>query len=320
MKRVGLAAILLALAISASVSQSSARTAAQTGNDLLQFLPDGSAVIVVDMQRVTGSSLWAAISSQDKIKSGLEKAQAEISELGVRLSDVQAVALVFAREGSKDPTVAVTGGFEQSDLLARMRANAKIKLASEKYKNYEIFKATSVNENKSASHNDGSFAFFDSRTAVVGSADSVRASIDTKLGSRPGISQNAKLAEALAQNTAGAIRFALEFTPAMASGLQSSQAPLPDFASVKLIFGSIDVASGLDLIATLRNDSAEHAKNMAERLNGLLEMARGFLSASNDPKMTPFVGALKTVSISGSDIDVKITGSVPLEVITQLLK
>ena len=100
MKRVALAAILLALALSASASRTSAG-AAQTGNDLLQLLPDGHAVLVVDVQRVTTSSLWATLSTQNKIKSELDKAQAEISEMGVNIANIQTVALTFSGEGTQ---------------------------------------------------------------------------------------------------------------------------------------------------------------------------------------------------------------------------
>ena len=328
MKRVALTAILLALAISVGVNQTSARTAAQAGSDLLQVLPDGNAVIVIDVHRVTTSNLWATISAQAKVKSQIDKAQAEISELGVKLADIQTVALVFPLGDKDNPTVAVSGGFDQNDLLSRMRSNEKIHLTSEKYKNFEIFKAESVatpsndqsKDNKPRKKDDGAFVFYDAKTAVIGSDAAVRASIDTKLGSRPSVAQNAKLTEAIAQNPGAAIRFAMEFTSSMASGLQSSQMPLPDFASVKLIFGSVDVVSGLDLVATLRNDTAEHAKNMSDRLNGLLEMVRGYLGAANDPKTAPLVGALKSVSVTGSDVDVKITGNLPMEVFAQILK
>jgi hypothetical protein len=340
MRRVTLVAILLALAISASVNQISARPAAQSGNDLLQLLPDGNAVIVIDMQKMTTSSLWGAISSQEKIKSNIDKANSELSDLGIKLGDLQTVALTFPAADMNSPVIAVTGGFEQNDLLTRLRANAKIKLTSEKYKNFDIYRVESVpaaakdqaKESKPApsdgnvkltakTNDDGSFAFYDAKTVVVGSPASVRASIDTKTGARTSIAQNAQLNEGLAQNPAAAIRFALNVTPAMTSGIQSSQIPLPDFSSVKMIFGSVDVASGLDLIATLRSDTAEHAKNIADRLNGLLEMVRGYVSTmSNDPKMAGIAGALKTVSVTGSDIDVKISGNLPLEIFTQIMK
>ena len=329
MKRVALAAILLALAVSASASRTSAG-AAQTGNDLLQILPDGHAVVVVDVQRVTSSSLWATLSTQNKIKSEIDKAQAEISEMGINLTSIQTVALTFSGEGThNNPAVAVSGGFDQNDVLSRLRANPKVKLTSEKYKNYEIFSADSVKTSSDGQakggefrhkKDDGAFVFYDSRTAVVGSPAAVRASIDTKLGARQSIAQNAKLIEAIAQNPSAAIRFAMTVTPSMTSGLKSSELPLPDFDSVKMVFGSVDVASGVDLIATLRSDTAEHAKSIADRLNGLLDMARGFLGASNDAKMAPLVSALKTVTVTGADIDVKITGNVPMEVITQVLK
>lgn len=340
MKKVTLVALLLALAVSISVGRTSARVAAQAGTDLLQVLPEGGAVVVIDVRRVTSSSLWATLGAQEKIRTALNQMQSEVAELGINLTDIQTVALAFPASSMGNPSVAIAGGFEQSDLLARLRASGKVKVTSEKYKNFEIFTAESVappasekpseqakdgkpgekpQDSKPAKKDETSFVFYDSRTAVLGSPASVRASVDTKLGGKS-IAQNAKLTEALAQNPTAAIRFAIEMTPSMTSGMQSSGMPLPDFSSVKLIFGSIDVTSGLDLIATLRNDSAEHAKAMAERLNGLLEMARGFLTAANDPKMAPLVSALKTVNIIGSDVDVKITGNVPLEVIMQLLK
>ena len=331
MKRVIFAAFLLALAVSAGVVRSSARTAPQAGNELLGLLPDGGTVVVADVRRITTSNLWSTLAGQEKIRAGLEKMQADAAGLGIRLADIQSVALAFPAGGMSNPTVAVSGGFDQSDLLSRLRADSKVKVTSEKYKNFEIFKAESVaapasdkpaepgKEAKPVHKDDTSFVFYDSHTAVIGSSASVRASVDTKLGGKS-IAQNAKLTDALGQNPTAAIRFALEMTPSMSSGLQSTGMPLPDFSSVKLIFGSLDVNSGVDLIAFLRNDSAEHAKVVAERLNGLLDMVRGFLTASNDPKTAPLVSALKTVSITGSDIDVKITGTVPLEVITQLLK
>jgi hypothetical protein len=93
-----------------------------------------------------------------------------------------------------------------------------------------------------------------------------------------------------------------------------------DFSSIKLVFGSIDIASGVDLNATLRSDNADHAKSIASQLSGLLDMVRGMIGSSTDPKVAPIAAALKSVNISASDIDVHITGSVPMDVLSQLLK
>jgi hypothetical protein len=331
MRRIAFLVVLVVLTVVAGVTLSAARSAVRTGA-LLEALPDGTGVAVVDFQKIAASSLWATINAQEKLKSAIDKAQSEMSELGVKLSDVHSVAVVFPGAGTKTPTVALTGGFEQTDLLTRLRANGKVKLTSEKYKDFDIYRARSVPTSvpskepsgtdggrASATKDDTAFVFYDANTLVTGSLDSVRASVDVKTGARPGITQNAKLMDALAQNPGAAVRFAFALTPAMASAIQSSDLPMPEFSSVTLVFGTIDVASGIDLNATLRSDTAEHAKAIAERLNGLLTMARGFLGSMSDPKVAQIAEALKTVNVISADADVKITGSLPMDLLNSLL-
>ena len=335
MRRIVFLAILVAVTISGSVKWSSVQSATHAG-DVLGLLPDGYAVAIVDFQKIAGSSLWAAINTQEKFKSAIDKVESEMGDVGVKLSDVHTLALVFPTSSMNDPTIAVTGAFDQTALLARLKTNGKVKLTSEKYKNYEVFKANPIPSDAPSKERTGrksgatvsiaaasktgtSFVFHDAATVVIGSPETVRASIDVATGARQSITRNGRLTEALAQNPAAAIRFALAITPAMTSGLQSSEIPLPDFSSVGLVFGTIDVASGIDLSITLRSDTAEHAKSMAERLNGLLGMAKGFLGAMVDPKIAPIAEALKTVSINSADVDVRITGSLPLDLLTSLL-
>jgi hypothetical protein len=334
MRKIAFLIVLVALTVVAGVKLSAARSATPTGA-LLEALPDGTGVAVIDFQKIVGSSLWATINAQEKLKSAIDKAQSEMSDLGVKLSDVRSVAVVFPAAGMNSPTVALTGGFEQTDLLTRLRANGKVKLTSEKYKDFDIYRARSIpaavppkelsgTKPVSASvvtitKDDTAFVFYDANTLVTGSLEAVRASVDVKTGARPAITQNAKLMDALAQNPAAAIRFALALTPAMTSGLQSSDLPMPEFSSVTLVFGTIDVASGIDLNATLRSDNAQHAKAIAERLNGLLTMARGFLGSMSDPKVAQIAEALKTVNVISADADVKITGSLPMDLLNSLL-
>ena len=333
MKKIVFLLMLAALAAVAGVTMSSARVATPA-SALLENLPDGTAVALIDFQKITGSSFWTAINAQDKLKGVFDKAQSEMTDLGVKLSDIRTVAVVFPA-GMDNPTVALNGGFERDDLLARLRASGKVKLTSEKYKDFEIFtaknkiaavppkgdvgtKPDSVKGAKTTTNDETSFVFFDANTLVASNLDGVRASVDVKTGARPGITQNAKLTDALAPNPTAAIRFALAITPAMTSSLQTSEFPIPDFSSVTLIFGSIDMSSGIDLIATLRSDNAEHAKAISERLNGLLTMAKGFLSAMSDPRIAGIAEALKTVNIVATDADVRITGNLPMDLLTSL--
>lgn len=332
MKKVSFILILATVLIAAGSRMTTARSEPQSAVELLQLLPDGNILAVIDVQKVTASSLWATLSTQPKVKSTLDKMQADISDIGVSLSDVQTVALVFSGKDFNNPTVAVNGGFDQSAVLSHLRSNQKIKLTSERYKNYDVYRTeplpTSAAGDAGApgaaatarKTNETSFFFYDSKRVVVGSASSVRASVDAISGARANVAQNAKLTEGIGQNPSAAVRFAINLMPSMTSGLSSFEIPIPDFSSVNLIFGAIDVASGVTLNATLRNDTAEHAKTITDRLNGLLMAAKGLLTASTNPKMSALSEALKSVSIAGNDIDVTITASLPQELFAQLFK
>ena len=331
MRKIAFLSLLVMFALSAGVKLSPAWSA--TPASLLDALPDGTAVAVIDFQKIAGSSLWATINAQDKLKSEIDKAQSEMANLGVTLSDVHTVALVFS-SGFNSPTVAVSGGFDQNGLLERLRTIPRVSLTSEKYKGIDIYKARSVaapSESKDLSASgsaragktpaakDGtSFVFYDASTLVAGSSQAVRASVDVKTGAIPGLTQNTQLSEALAQNPAAAVRFALTLTPAMTSGLKSGDLPV-DFSSIRLVFGSIDVGSGIDLNATLRSDNAENAKSISEKLNALLTMASGLLGSMTDPKMTSIAEALKAVTVTAADADVKITGNLPMALLNSLM-
>ena len=318
MKRIAFMAIALALAISAGIGRTQAVPAAQAGTDLLPLLPDGTGVVVVDVQKLISSSLWATISEKGPIKDALRRME-DVTELGVSIKDIRSVAVVFGSTGPNNFTAAVSGTFNQAALLARARSDQRIKLTSEKYKNYEIYNVTEAKPTGPKADNM-SFMFYDAGTIVAGSQAGVHASIDAITGGKSGIAQNAKLAAGLNSDSAAAVRFAIELTPAMTGGLQSTELPLPDFSSINMVFGGVDLTSGVGINATLRSNTAEQAKVVAERLNGILAMAKGFLGSSNDPKMAALSEALKTVTISGADVDVKITGNLPMELLSQVLR
>ena len=320
MKRIAFAVIVLALAVSAGFRGTSAQPAAQAESELLSLLPDGSGVVVVDVQKILSSSFWTTISQQDKVRSAIEKVQSDISEIGLRLEDLQTVALGLPASGMKDITGAVTGNFDQANLLLRLRADEKVRLTSETYKGIEIHKVNKAGSNDQAGSEEVAFAFYNSATTVFGNIAGVRASVDAQSGEKPSIVQNTKLGNALAETSPAAIRFALAVTPGMTSAIKSDQLPLPDFSSISVIFGTAEFTTAIDLNATLRNDNAEHAQAIANQLNGLLAMAKGFLGSSGDPKMAAIVGALKTVTVTASDVDVKITGNLPGEVLAQVLR
>jgi len=331
MKRMAFLSVLVVLALTTGVTLTPARSAT-AASGLLEYLPDGNAVVIIDFQKIAGSSLWATINAQDKLKGEIDKAQSEMSNLGITLSDVHTVALVFSGGSfSSRPTVAVSGGFEQNLLLERLRASGKIKLSSEKYKGIDIYKATAIAAQsrpkagtKSAApakitdvaKDETSFVFHDSATVVAGSLEAVRASVDVKTGAKPGLTQNTQLSNALSQNPSSAIRFALSLTSSMTNGLRSADLPV-DFSSISMIFGTVDIGQSIDLDATLRSDTVDNAKSLSEKLNSLLTLANGLVAF--DPKLAAIGEALKTVRIVNAETDVRITGSLPMELLNSLI-
>jgi hypothetical protein len=307
-----IAFLALALVVSATVT----RTQAQPG-DLLQFLPDGNMVIVIDARKITSSPDWSKLSSQNKVKGLLEKAQGETLELGIKLTDIDLAALVFPTASFSDPVVAARGRFNQADIIARIRSDSKVKLTAEKYKEFDVHRVAVVAQTSKGTHGV-SFVFYDAGTVVVGTPAGVRASIDARTGAKPAVAQNARFADVIAQNPTAAVRFAMD-PKSLTDSLQTNELPLPDFGSIKLIFGTLDLTSTADLNVTLRNDTADNAKAMAERLNGLLGMGRAYLASMSDPKMVTLGNALKTVTITATDIDVKIAGTLPAETLAQVL-
>jgi hypothetical protein len=310
----------LLIAISAAVANRAAQPAAQTGAELLNALPDGKAAIVIDVQRVISSNLF----SQEKLKSLLDKAQSETSQIGVKISDINTVVLSFPSSKFNDPVVALSGTLNQNSILAQLRDKQNVRVEAEKYKGLDIQKVFETGKTdangKVTTSNKMAFVFLDASTVVIGSLSSVQAAIDTRSGERPSLAKNAELMAALSQNSAAPINFALKMDAGMAKGLSTDSLPLPNFESLKMIFGAIELTNGVGLNATLRSDTVEHAKAMADQLTSLLAMAKGFLAASSDPKTASIGDALKTLTVTATDVDVKITGNLPMELIGQFLK
>jgi hypothetical protein len=250
-----------------------------------------------------------------KATHAIQKAESELSSIGLKVSDLAGVAVAIPVTPSTSAVAVASGSFNPSDILAKLRDNSNVKLTSEKYKGLDVYRVVSTS---TTNHSDVSFAFYDSGTAVVGPATGVRSAIDVHLGDKPSMAKNANLDQVMTQNASAAIRFALIPPNGSLSSIQSDKIPLPDFSSVNLIFGTVAVTSAVDINATLRSDTADHAKAISSQLNSLLSMAKGFVSSSN-PKTAPIAEALKTVTINENGGDVTISASLSKDVLSQLI-
>jgi hypothetical protein len=284
--------------------------------DPVQMLPDGVGLAVFDVQKVTSSELWGALGQKQGAKKFIDKVQSHLLDLGLKLSDLNTLAMSFPSSGVSNVSMIVTGSFNGDDVLAKLRANPKVKLTSETYKNLQVQRAVYTD---GASHSDTWFAFLDAGVATVGAQSGVHATIDVRAGDKPSIAQDAKIMAGMSENQPSAVRFVLAPNGGLLGALESGNIPLPDFSTVSIIFGTVGVASGIDLNITIRNDTADHAKAMSNQLSGLLAMARGFLGSSTDPKMAPIADAVKTVTVTDSGMDVKISGSLSKELLARVI-
>ncbi|HEY6332575.1 MAG TPA: hypothetical protein VI756_24845 [Blastocatellia bacterium] len=317
MKKITLSLIAMVLLAATSVSTLGRTNPRPSATDLQSSLPDGIGVASVDISQLTGSTLWGALASGDKPVRAIQSLQARMSDIGLKLTDLSQMAVCLSSPGTNGLLAAVTGSISEDALVGKLRADSRVKLTTESYKNARVYAAAITNKAGTRTQNL-SFAFTAPAIVVLGSSKGVHAAIDAARGDKPSLAGDSKLQSALAGTGAGPIRFAIAPTPDLAKQLESSSIPLPDFSTVDLVFGSLGVSSGIDLNVTLHNDTADHATAMAAQLNSLLSMAKGMLGSSTNPKNQVILEAVKTVSITSSQSDVKITGSLSQDMLSKV--
>ena len=316
-KRISLITMAALMSGSAALRPAPAQPRGETA--LLQLLPNGEGVVTLDVQRVIGSELWALVSSQGRLKNLIGQAQSELGALGLETSDLKTAAIAVPGDGRESFVAVVTGRFNETGLLARLREDKRVAISSGDYKNVRVHLLAQSGATGQA-YSDIAFAFYDSGTLVVGSLGGVKAAIDVRAGDQPGIARNQKYAGVLEQLPAGAVGLALSPQPLLGHMPKDMPLPLPDLKNVNLIFGSVDVGSGIDLNLIFRNDTAEQGVSMAVNLKVLLKTATGVLKVAKKGKYAPVADALKTFSISNNGPDVKVTGALSKELFAQFLK
>ena len=311
--------ITIAALMAGSVALRPAPAQPRSETSLPRLLPDGEGVVTLDVQRVIGSELWTMVSSQGRLKNLIGQAQSELEALGVKTSDLKTAAIAVPGAGRDSFVGIVTGSFDETVLLGRIREDKRVTISSRDYKTVSVHLITGSGP-ASQAVDELAFAFFDSDTLVIGSLSGVKAAIDVRAGDQPGIMRNQKYAGVLEQLPPGAVGLALSPQPLLARAPKDMPLPLPDLKNVNLIFGSVDVGSSIDLNLTFRNDTAEQGASMAGNLNVLLKTAASVLRVAKKGKYGPVADALKTFSISNSGTDVKMTGVLSKEMFARFLK
>ena len=100
-------------------------------------------------------------------------------------------------------------------------------------------------------------------------------------------------------------------------GDETSNITLQDFSTITKAFGAA-VASSVDFEVS-SGDTRSTIRHWRSP-QGLWDGERFLGAGTGDPKSVAIAGALKTVTITGVDADVKITGNLPGELLSQMLR
>lgn len=303
-----IAALLVVLLADGSSARSS-----QPVSGLLRVLPDRNGVVLIDIPRLLASDFWSSLTSQESTAGAAKSFELGLNRVGVSMKDLNAAALAIRDIQMNDLVAAASGNFKKDEIVSRLKGDAALKAKTEVHGGIEVLTINSPPEQVA-------IAFLDPNILVIGKDAAVRSAIDASQGRTPSLLQNAKLQSALPANAEAPVRFAILTPPEIAGSLQSSSLPLPDFSTVRLIIGTVEFTSLVNLNLTLRSDTTGDAKVIANQLSSMMNMARGLLGSSNNPKNAPLAETLRSVTITGSEADVKIAANINKEFFARIFR
>ena len=109
--------------------------------EMLKSLPDGTGALVVDIQKVLNSEIWAFALSKAGANNPTNDINLALAKVGMKLVDLNSVAIGFSTSGvdMNNFSGVVRGNFNQTALLDTIKQISKAKLTQEQYKNFDIY-------------------------------------------------------------------------------------------------------------------------------------------------------------------------------------
>ena len=294
--------------------------------DALRSLPAGDMIVTLNVDALVNKSLPGWLASDPESLKRLDDTVAKVrTETGIDLRTVQQVTMSVTMPENADTDFAalLTGSFDQARLVDALKASKGGATArTETYggATVHVFSTkVSAPGVVAVSTGDAAFTVVDPRTIIVGSLASVRASLDARAGRAPSAASNAELLALFDEATpAGVGRFAMKM-PAATVKAELAKDPtntvLQNFALVRYVFGSIDVASGLGVRAVARTGAAADASSLLGALNALKGI--GLVAVGSQ---TQLADVLNRAALGAKGADVTLTLELPAASIPVLLK
>src|SRR5215470_4244591 len=112
MKRMLILALLFGLTSGAPLKRTSARTApGQFAGDPLELLPNSMGAAVINLKQLAASDVWTLVMGSSKATHAIQKAESELSSIGLKISDLAGVAVAIPATPSTSAVVVASGSF-----------------------------------------------------------------------------------------------------------------------------------------------------------------------------------------------------------------
>jgi hypothetical protein len=304
--------IILALAsvLNSIASTSKPHKAAPPAFDNASLLPASDVIAVIDVTRLMNELMPRVNLIDPNLEKDLKKF---IADTGIDPYQIKSAILGFSMgEKTNQATVIVDGVSLDIERVKTALLNKKEELKTSEYKGRQIFSVGVKQGKKVGIDEEMAFSNLDGNRVAAGTLSGVQAAIDAHLSgeSNPG---NEKLITLLGQANAGIVRFAAKLPQAAIKDLDAQGDLFAQFASIKSIYGSVDVTANMDAVidATMRAVSSKEAAKLKTGLAGLMEMGKGILSGFGDPQMKLLSGLIDKIKIGAVDSDVTLSLTIP---------
>ncbi|MCC6743040.1 MAG: hypothetical protein IT175_04185 [Acidobacteria bacterium] len=288
-------------------------TRAATTPEILQALPAGDGVVVIEPKAFFGKALPAALGQMPEHRSRLDTEVANIrTDFGIDLASMRSIGVsLFVGADASTSWVAVMTG-DLSAVASEDALASKLDAFSRTHPKYSVRKVT--HEGKvlfvlpettapGAVREDIAVAILDGSTAAYGAPEAVKRAIDVHRGAAPAASSVAALTDALALADPGSpLRFGMPAPQALIAAEMKRDPNNPflaTLANVRMLFGSLDATS---LKLTARASTAAQTTEVAAVLSAIIGL--GQQATGSKPELA---GLFDRMSVSSTVPDATLT-------------
>jgi hypothetical protein len=298
-------------------------------------LPASDFVVVIDAQRALSETLPSLLASNPAL---LAKVNARLEEFekktGINPRSIESIAiggrLSMSRPSDEHAVVVVRGSFKSDELIDAAFTTAKaegerFEKEEQTYEGKRVFLVGPQRANNAQLRSDKmAITALDSNTIALGDVESVRASIDASMGRNR---VDDELVQLAMQTPNAMVSFSGKIPQSIIekSNSQGSGNPFAKYvASIRGFYGSFGFSgSEAETLITLRTENAERASDISQAINSLKVLANLGMSQATGQDVGPrdaFAAALKGLSVTAQDNEVKIDARLPQAIFAPLIR